>query len=161
MNTPREQQLNAISMTISALFWLGHKTSVSSLAELGLTVPQAGVLMGLEAENGRASMSELARMGQLAPATMTGIIDRLIAAEWVVRERDAADRRVVWVQLTAAGYAKTREMAAQRTRDIRQLTADFSDTEVAQFHALIQRLLAAMTRDQPLPEGLFDRSILE
>jgi DNA-binding MarR family transcriptional regulator len=49
---------------------------------------------------GPLTPSALARRAGLHPATMTGILDRLQRAGWIVRERDpqAADRRAVSVR---------------------------------------------------------------
>jgi DNA-binding MarR family transcriptional regulator len=47
---------------------------------------------------GPLSPGALARRAGLHPATMTGILDRLERGGWVVRERDAVDRRAVNVR---------------------------------------------------------------
>jgi DNA-binding MarR family transcriptional regulator len=52
---------------------------------------------------GRATHADLARRMWLAPATLTGIVDTLEKAGYVRRERDGADRRVVWLVLTEDG----------------------------------------------------------
>lgn len=144
MNTPRSEHIEGINRTIRMLIWLGHKQAVANMGAVGLTLPQASVLFSLEAHAGRATMSDLARMSQLAPATMTGIVDRIIAAGWVERERNLEDRRVVWVRLTEAGRDKIREIHEQRGEGINQLTADFTDAELEQFAALLRRLLGVM-----------------
>lgn len=41
------------------------------------------------------SPSGLARLAGLHPATLTGVLDRLERGGWIVRRRDAADRRAV------------------------------------------------------------------
>ena len=55
------------------------------------------------ASPGRVTHAELARRMWLSPATLTGIVDTLEKAGYVRRERDEADRRVVWLALTEAG----------------------------------------------------------
>jgi len=57
--------------------------------------------LDLIARHGPLGPSELARLAGVHPATMTGVLDRLQRAGWVVRERDpeAADRRGVAVQV--------------------------------------------------------------
>ncbi len=47
---------------------------------------------------GPLGATALARAAGLHPATMTGVLDRLEKAGWIVRERDAEDRRAVVVR---------------------------------------------------------------
>ena len=49
--------------------------------------------------HGSVMIGELARMLALAPATTTGIVDRLASQGWVTRSRTEADRRTVVVQV--------------------------------------------------------------
>jgi DNA-binding MarR family transcriptional regulator len=51
------------------------------------------------ARHGPQSPSGLARLLQVHPATMTGMLDRLEAEGWILRERDPADRRAVVLRL--------------------------------------------------------------
>ena len=66
-----------------------------------LTMQQLKVLIVLYA--GQASMSQLAESLHVTQATVTGIIDRLLAHGLVRREEDSADRRIVVCNLTEQG----------------------------------------------------------
>jgi DNA-binding MarR family transcriptional regulator len=70
--------------------------------ELGITVSQLSVLWSLWQDDGVLT-SKLIEGTNLDGGTITGVIDRLEAKGLVRRERDAEDRRVVRVFLTAAG----------------------------------------------------------
>lgn len=70
----------------------------------GLTGPQL-VCLRVIAERGPLSPSYLAREVALSQATITGIVDRLSHRQLVTRSRTSSDRRVVTVELTAAGRA--------------------------------------------------------
>ena len=72
------------------------------LKSAGLTVPQLMVLQALSPD-GRAKPSDIARRVHLSQATITSIVDRLLKAGLVNRERSEGDRRVVDVVLTQAG----------------------------------------------------------
>ncbi len=51
------------------------------------------------ARNGLLTPSALARPAGLHPATLTGILDRLERAGWIIRDRARADRRSVAVRV--------------------------------------------------------------
>ena len=78
-------------------------------ARHGITATQLNVLKLLEAV-GDLSLSELSRRMAAKNSTITGIIDRMVAAELVTREQSAADRRVWNITMTERGRALSREI---------------------------------------------------
>lgn len=68
----------------------------------GLTAPQL-LCLRILVQRGALKATELAREMTLSPATVTGIVDRLVARELVVRNRSDEDRRIVTLSITAAG----------------------------------------------------------
>ena len=70
--------------------------------ETGLTAPQLLVLQSV-ARDKRAKPSDIARQVHLSQATITSIVDRLVRAGLVVRERSEHDRRSLEVVLTEEG----------------------------------------------------------
>jgi DNA-binding MarR family transcriptional regulator len=84
---------------------------VSVLVVLGLG---SGVPPGVTPEEGRpgrATHKDLARRCWIRPATLTGIVDTLIRAGLVRRERDEDDRRQVWITLTPVGRERVKEIS--------------------------------------------------
>ncbi|MFI6069991.1 MarR family transcriptional regulator [Actinoplanes sp. NPDC051343] len=88
--------------------------------------------------SGPLSPTTLSRQTGLHPATMTGVLDRLQRAGWIIRERDpdAADRRAVTVralrdrnaellQLYAGMNSSMDEICAEYTADQLDALADF------------------------------------
>lgn len=57
-----------------------------------------------------ATMTELANEIKIAKAQLTPIIDKLCDSEWVCREHDAADRRIVRIKITPKGVSMLHEM---------------------------------------------------
>jgi DNA-binding MarR family transcriptional regulator len=75
----------------------------------GVTVAQGYTLLAFPAESA-ISMSELSERMRLAKSTMTRMADQLTAKGLVDRAVDLQDRRMVQVELTAAGRALRRQM---------------------------------------------------
>lgn len=144
MEDQRRETFAQISALLRNLFWLGHRQTVETMESAGLTLPQAMVLLGLEASGGRSPMAALGRMVQQTPATMTGIVDRLIGLGLVDRLRAEDDRRVVNVALTDAGRERVALINARRDDDTAAVTAALSDAELAQFGVMLERMVAAM-----------------
>ena len=72
--------------------------------EIDLTTSQLKVLFLLYSADS-ASMGQLAASLAVTLSTVTGIIDRLVEHQMVVREEDPNDRRLVVCRLTRAGAA--------------------------------------------------------
>ncbi len=157
--TRRTQRLQALTATVGAMMWQGHRQSMVAAEHVGLTLPQHNALLALAAQGGRSTMSDLVRLTHQSPATLTGIMDRLIGAGLVERTRDSADRRVVYVALTAAGQARLVEANQQREADIGHIVAHFSEADLVEFDRLLRLFvagLAAMVKAQP-GDGVLDR----
>lgn len=76
--------------------------------ESDLTRGQMSVLLQI-GRSGSTTMGALAEVIDIAPGSLTGIMDRLIEKDLVRRERDTGDRRKVVVSLSPRG----REVFAQ------------------------------------------------
>lgn len=71
-----------------------------SFKELNLTAPQS-MLLGILGHNGSMKITQLSDKMGLSNSTVSGIVDRLEAQEFLIRTRDTKDKRVVMVNLTA------------------------------------------------------------
>ena len=90
-------------------------------AEHGLSLSAYEVLLLLaEAPKGRLRMSELAESSLLSLSGMTRLVDRLVGAGHVERERCAEDRRGLWARLTPAGADLFRRARETHLRGIRE-----------------------------------------
>jgi DNA-binding MarR family transcriptional regulator len=124
------------------------------LLDVNLTMSQLKIMIIL-ARLGGASGQELTRRTGVSLATLTGIVDRLVAQHLVTRREDPRDRRVRRLDLTPSGTELVdRLMAAGEERHQRLLQRlDQPELElVARAFDLI--LDAATTRqDQGAPAG--------
>jgi DNA-binding MarR family transcriptional regulator len=69
---------------------------------VNLTMSQLKILFALRL-NGGSGVQDLAHLMRVSPATMTGIVDRLVTAGYVTRREDLHDRRVRRVELSDNG----------------------------------------------------------
>src|SRR4051812_36406248 len=147
----RDDLLETLAARAQRLAMENYRQMMESMAQIGLTTPQASVLMMIHGFDGRGKMSDLVRLTQASAGNLTGIVDRLTAAGLVERERDAGDRRAVYASLTAAGKRKVQEIQAQRKAKMVQLMSDFSDDEVAQFNEFLRHFLLALGATGDIP----------
>ena len=78
----------------------------------GMPLSLQSALVSIE-KHGPLSLGDLAAIEQIAPATVTKIVTKLVDEGLVARTNDESDRRVTRVALTPAG---TRELAESRSR---------------------------------------------
>jgi len=107
---------------------LGNVLAEANAARLGvnLTDYECLDLIGL----GRVTAGDLARLTGLTSGAVTGVIDRLEQAGLARRERDPADRRKVYVRMTAAARRHAAAFAAFGDA-IDRLTDNYSEAEIA------------------------------
>lgn len=86
------------------------------------------------------SVSELGDAASLTPASVTEMLDGLVAAGLVGRHRSERDRRVVLTSLTEHGLAVVEARRAQVEPRWRAALAGFSDEELVVAADVLQRL---------------------
>lgn len=89
-----------LSQTTGAL----HRATAEALAPIGLFPRGLGVLETLAA-HGAMSQRAIGQVCRVDRTTMVAIIDELVAARFVARRIDPADRRAHLIRITAAGTA--------------------------------------------------------
>ncbi|WBH15379.1 MarR family winged helix-turn-helix transcriptional regulator [Sphingomonas radiodurans] len=127
-----------------------HQMSVAAidraLAADGMTATQWTTLVSLYFNHADTCGGLARALGHDAGA-MTRMVDQLEANGWVERQRDAIDRRIVRLSLTAAG----RDAAVAAKQKViacwNGFLADWSDAEVADLIATLQRLRHTMESD--------------
>lgn len=111
------------------------------LAALDITPPQYAALVAL-AGAGPLVQSELAELIGCDRATTGGVVDRLEAKGWAVREQDPADRRVRRLSLSAAGAAALARATPGVEAVQAALVAPLSAAERVDFARLCRKILA-------------------
>ncbi|WP_244259375.1 MarR family transcriptional regulator [Rathayibacter sp. VKM Ac-2759] len=114
------------------------------LEPLGLTHPQYLVMLALWEREPR-SLSDLAEVLRLEPATLSPLIKRLEAAGLATRARDPRDERLLAVRLTPAG----RELRARAEQVPPQIVAALG-VDLDELLELQARLTAVIERIAPV-----------
>jgi MarR family transcriptional regulator, organic hydroperoxide resistance regulator len=107
MSGPRKARLDdaTVSRIIETSIYLqteSRRLAKEQCARHGITATQLNVMKMLQAI-GELSLSELSKRIAATNSTVTGIVDRMVAAGLVVREQSADDRRVWKIKLTPQG----------------------------------------------------------
>lgn len=81
-----------------------EQASKKLAAQAGLT-PSQLLVMQILAERGEISAGDVSNLTQLKHATITSLVDKLVARGLAARRRCEEDRRRVWLQLLPEGEA--------------------------------------------------------
>ena len=112
---------------------------VEASAEIGLTPTQFAALQKL-AEVGTATQNLLGRLVAMDPATIQGVVRRLIARGFMRTASDPMDRRLRVLTITPEGEAVVREGREAGMRANDALMAPLSEREREQLVTLLRRL---------------------
>ncbi|MCG0239584.1 MAG: MarR family transcriptional regulator [Firmicutes bacterium] len=132
--TTREQELERLDRSLARLFRLIRTRDAGAT---GISPSQRAVLRALE--ESPLQISEVAATLGVTLSAATGLVDRMARNQLVERERDQADRRVVWVRLTEAGRQAARAAEEERRRVLQEVFAPLSDEELQTLANLLER----------------------
>jgi DNA-binding MarR family transcriptional regulator len=126
-------------------FWstFGHQMN-KVLLRGRINLPQYMALVALK-ELGHATMGQVSKKLHVTMGASTNIIDKLVRAGYVSRERSTEDRRVVKVKLEAKGEEMLREIDDKATDFMAGILSQLGDSERKQLIASYERM--AMTSD--------------
>ncbi len=122
----------------------------NQLASLNQRVGTRLELKGIEldcldliARFGPIKPSTLARHANLHPATLTGILDRLERDGWIVRDRDASDRRAITVRVLGERGAAVLGLYTGMNARIGAICADYTEDELELLAGFLRRVTEA------------------
>lgn len=98
------------------------------------------ILMKTLHAKGKISMSELAENLNLTKGATTIAIDRLVTAKMVIRTRDEADRRVVWIELSSKGREIISKAIQKRDQLLIDMFSNLTTSEIEQFISLFRKM---------------------
>ncbi len=109
--------------------------------------PQVSCILALD-EYGAMPISRLAKYILVKPSTVTGIIDRLEHKGLVKRERNLVDRRVVTIDLTAAGKVLAAEAPPPIPKEIVDSLSELSPHQVKNIVESLAILVSKLPDDK-------------
>ncbi|SEK42533.1 MarR family winged helix-turn-helix transcriptional regulator [Nonomuraea pusilla] len=121
---------------LEALVWAGRETSnaavmyhtaMSGLLGLG---PSEWKTLDLLQRHGPLTAGELAQHTGLAPASVSGLVDRLEAKELVRRVRDTKDRRRTIVEFVPDTFAGSAHVFEPLLNGLAELHAEYTDEQL-------------------------------
>jgi len=114
----------------------------------GLTGPQFYILYQLE-QKGKCTVGELADSMVVKPSAITAMIDRLDKHEYVIRDRDEEDRRVVHIRLTDAGKSILLQAKQKRLEILQQYFSCLTPEELESLVSTFEKLARSATASAP------------
>ncbi|MCX8036373.1 MAG: MarR family transcriptional regulator [Candidatus Sumerlaeia bacterium] len=140
-SAPHEALLNIV-MTGEQL----SKEADRILRPFDLTNTQFNVLMLLRYQSPRGEMSQTALGNMLVVnrSNVTGLVDRMQKAGWVVRTGDPDDRRVNLVRLTPAGRRLLERAEKAYFARIESILSTMPAAEIAEMCRRLERVRAAL-----------------
>ncbi|HEY8610865.1 MAG TPA: MarR family transcriptional regulator [Roseomonas sp.] len=115
-----------------------------------LTSVQFGALYAIQANPG-VDATRLSALIAFDRSTLGGVLERLEAKGWIVREHSAGDRRAKLLRLTASGEALLRQVEAPVRRVQERLLAPLSPADRATFVRLLAQLTELHNEVAPAP----------
>lgn len=119
-----------------------HDAAATAFEGHDLSFMQWLVLVKLR--EGVSTASELCQIMWHDTGALTRLLDQLEERGYVERQRSTADRRVVELQLTAAGRRKTTELMPLTVERLNTALASFSKAEFEQLMRLLKKLIASL-----------------
>lgn len=153
----KEQVIGRIVEGQGRLHHLMLEDGTHPLLSMNITMSQFKVLLMLSLR-GSGSGQELSAVMGIGLATLTGIVDRLVAQDLVTRREDPHDRRVRRLELTGAGNEMIERIMTvgleHQRRVLRRLTVE----ELKVVAAGTEMVLAAAMADSADRAGRTDRA---
>ncbi|MET7420963.1 MarR family transcriptional regulator [Dactylosporangium sp. NPDC005555] len=146
MEIHREALLRRVMAAEQRLRGLFAYDRTNRLFSVNLTMQQLKVLLLLSRHDGIPSQ-ELTRLLGVTLATLSGIIDRLVAHGYVTRVEDTHDRRIRRIHLAPAGREILTEIMDSGTRAQQRLLDRLDDDTLLMLETVLARILDAARAD--------------
>jgi len=137
-----DRQKTTIDRIVETAIYLqteSRRLAREQCAKHGITATQLNVLKMLQTV-GDLSLSEVSKRMSSTNSTITGIIDRMVAADLVTREQSTADRRVWLIGLTPNGRAMARKVEVAPWEILREAVVALPPAELGQLITTLSKV---------------------
>jgi DNA-binding MarR family transcriptional regulator len=141
----RKRALDRIVETSIYLNTESRRLAREQSSKLGVTATQLSVLKLLHTVDD-LSLSALSKQLAATNSTVTGIVDRMVAADLVVREQSADDRRVWKIRLTPHGKAIARKVDVAPWEILRSAVLELPPDELTQLIQTLEKVAGHVAR---------------
>lgn len=115
------------------------KREINELTSGTLTPPQIFTLIYLNKMT-ELRMTDVARYLSVTTAAATGIVDRLVKADYVSRVYDPVDRRIIRVRLTGKGQELVKRLLVHKVARIKEVFSKLSAKDREDYLRVLTRV---------------------
>ncbi len=149
--TARDELLGDVLDRFVGFLRVSTPRQASSVAEMNLTLHQFRALAFCSL-NDAVTISELAEFLGVHASVATGIVQRLVERDLLLRTEDAEDRRVRRLALTTEGRAFIEDVMGTARAQRREQLAVLSDDQLRAFADVLDTLCAGLREPKPARE---------
>lgn len=135
--------------SIRTIYRAALKRLNSRLAREKITFSQYSVLLALS-RNGPMQMNRLSGHMLVAPANVTGLVDRMSKKGYVRRRRDPRDRRLFVVEPTEGGARLFRSISSRFRKYVGRLGAELTDEELLVTLRALEKVLRVVEAEEEI-----------
>jgi DNA-binding MarR family transcriptional regulator len=128
---------DCIIFLLAKAYQKAHGNFKRRLHSYGLTPIQHLILEALWRKDG-ISASDIGKKLVLDGATLSGVLDRMAAGGWVLKESDAEDKRVLRIFLTAKSKSLRSKLSQARNQTNEELLKPFTLEEKVLFKRFLR-----------------------
>ena len=132
--------VDIIAENLLAIHPLLYKSISKPIKNKSSITPGSMFVMGILKRNGMLSMSEIGNCLSMPKPHVTVIIDRLIDEEYVLRQNDPHDRRVVNILLTEKGLVEFEELKEALSTNLKSKLNLLSEVEQEELSKASQKM---------------------
>ncbi|NJO82824.1 MAG: MarR family transcriptional regulator [Blastochloris sp.] len=138
--------IESIEQAVMQISWLGQRQCMQLLdsEQFRLTLPQFYTLLYLHEAADKCKMSAVADATHQSAASLTGVVDRLLEKQLVMRTRDERDRRQVVVVVTPRGSTLISAIKQARHAQMQATLQGLPPEDTSQLLELLHRVINGM-----------------